>query len=119
MFTYVVGLLFVLAGANHFYMPMFYVNMMPNGLPFPLELVYISGVMEIVLGGGVMIPQFRKWSAYGLVALLIAVFPANINMALHPDSFKDIPLWLLYARLPLQFLLIWLVYRISKNRIKP
>jgi uncharacterized membrane protein len=99
---------FWIAGANHFFNTPFYVSIMPPYLPWHLALVYISGLAEIGLG---VLLLFERWSAlagWGLIALLIAVFPANIHMALHPEFFtyaSPLGLWL---RLPLQgVLIVW------------
>ncbi len=85
---------------------------MPPVLPWPLALVYLSGAAEIAGGLGVLWPQTRKIAALGLIVLLIAVFPANIYAALHGMQIggRVIPPWLLWARLPLQALLIAWVY---------
>lgn len=89
----------------------FYVAMMPPYLPYHLELVTISGVFEILGGIGFLIPRIRQWAGWGLILLLVAVFPANIHMALHPEQFAELaPTWTLYLRLPIQFILISLVY---------
>lgn len=97
---------FIAAGVNHFVNPAFYLAMMPPVLPAPALLVQVSGVFEILGGMGVLLPQTRSFSGWGLVALLIAVFPANLQMALHPELFPTLPRWGLYARLPLQGALI-------------
>jgi uncharacterized membrane protein len=96
------------AGANHFIAPGPYVAMMPAELPAPLALVYISGVAEICGGLGLILPATRKLAAWGLVALYVAVFPANLNMALDelPLGTTHVPAWALWARLPLQLVLI-------------
>ena len=96
------------AGANHFVAPDTYVSMMPAVLPAPLALVYISGVAEMVGGLGLVLPATRKLAAWGLVALYVAVFPANLNMAINhlPLGKSEIPSWALWARLPLQGVLI-------------
>lgn len=112
--AYLMGLLYLAAGVNHFLNADFYLKMMPHPFPYPMYAVYISGIAEILLGAGVLFNSSRKWSCYGIIALLIAIFPANINMALHPQSW-DIPLWVLYARLPLQLVLIWWAWQVSKN----
>jgi uncharacterized membrane protein len=98
----------VAAGANHFIVPDTYVGMMPRALPAPLMLVYVSGIAEIAGGLGLIIARARKPAAYGLIALLIAVFPANLNMALNELPLGDtpVPTWALWARLPLQVVLI-------------
>lgn len=97
---------YVLAGANHFVNPTFYLRMMPDYLPLHAELVYLSGVLEILGGLGALAPATRALAGWGLVALLIAVFPANVDMALHPDRFPEFGAAALYARLPVQGLLI-------------
>ncbi len=98
------------AGANHFLHPPPYLGMMPAELPhdWHLPLVYISGVFEILGGLGLILPATRRAAAWGLIALLLAVFPANVNMAVNhlPLGDSAVPQWALWARLPLQLLLI-------------
>lgn len=103
---------FVVAGANHFVYPDAYRAMMPGALPEPELLVLISGVAEIAGGLGLTLPATRRLAAWGLIALLIAVFPANINMAIHriPLGSRRLPDWALWGRLPLQIALIAWVY---------
>ena len=103
---------FLAAGVNHFLNPSFYVSIMPPYLPAHLELVYISGAFEILGAIGVMLGPMRSWAGYGLIALLAAVFPANIHMAMNPEAYvaDGAPLWLLYARLPLQLVFAAWVY---------
>lgn len=102
----------VLAGINHFRAPDPYIAMTPDFLPAPLALVYISGVAEILGGLGLILPQTRRLAAWGLILLLLAVFPANINMAINdiPLDGRDLPTWALWGRLPLQALLIAWAY---------
>lgn len=84
-----------------------YVRIVPPWLPAPALLVQISGVCEILGGIGVVLPNTRRFSGIGLIALLVAVFPANVQMAQHPQLYADIASApLLYARLPLQLVLI-------------
>ena len=101
---------FVGAGLNHFLNPDFYVQIMPPYLPAHLELVYLSGAFEVIGGVAVLIPSLRSLAGWGLVLLLLAVYPANIHMALNPESFPNIPALALYLRLPLQFVLIAWAY---------
>ncbi len=108
---WVLGLAFAAAGANHFVNPDFYTRIMPPWLPWHAELVALSGVAEVALGLLVLIPRTAPVAGWGLVALLVAVFPANVHMALHPEQFPRIPAWLFYARLPLQGVLVWWAYR--------
>ena len=104
------SLFFVLAGANHFLNPDFYVEMMPPYLPAHLELVYLSGFFESLGGAAVLAPSVRARSGWALVLLLVAVFPANLNMALNPNLFPDVDPLALYIRLPLQIPLIAWAY---------
>jgi uncharacterized membrane protein len=103
---WVLAAFFVLGGVNHFLRPRFYEAMVPPYLPSPHVLVVVSGVAEIVLGVLLVIPPTSKLAALGLIALLIAVFPANIQMALHPESFRQFSPPALWLRLPLQFVLM-------------
>ncbi|CAN1210910.1 hypothetical protein TUMEXPCC7403_11970 [Tumidithrix helvetica PCC 7403] len=109
-FKYLLALFYVLAGANHFLNSGFYLKMMPPYLPLHLELIYLSGLFEIALGIMVLIPRLTNLAGWGLIALLFAVFPANIQMALHPEVFPEISAIALWIRLPLQFLLIAWAY---------
>jgi uncharacterized membrane protein len=113
------GIMFVSAGILHFVEPEPFVRIVPSYLPEPLLLVWISGFFEIVGGIGLFISRLRVWAAYGLIALLIAVFPANINMAVNNINFNGaIPNAALWLRLPLQLVLIACVWwsSISKER---
>ena len=110
-FRLLAALLFLAAGANHFLHPQVYQRIIPPGFPFPAALVLISGICEIAGGFGLLIPGLRTAAAWGLIALLIAVFPANLYMAIRPDRFADLhlPYWALILRLPLQgVLIIWI-----------
>lgn len=113
---YLLAFGFVLAGSNHFINADFYLKMMPSYLPAHLFLVYLSGVCEIVLGITLLIPKFTRLAAWGLIALLIAVFPANVFMAMNPQLFPEFSPIALYLRLPLQFALIaWAFWFTRKN----
>lgn len=101
---------FVLAGANHFVNPEFYIQIMPPYLPAHRELVYLSGVLEILGGIAVLVPRIRAAAGIGLVLLLVAIFPANLHMALNPEQFPSIGRVALYARLPFQMLFIAWAY---------
>ena len=107
---------FVVAGANHFLNANFYLRMMPPILPAHLFLVYLSGVCEIVLGVLLLIPKYTKFAAWGLIALLIAVFPANIYMAMNPQIFSEISPTAQYIRLPVQLVLIAWAYWLQHTR---
>lgn len=107
---WILGIAFVFAGSNHFINPKFYLNIMPPYLPWHLFLVYLSGAFEIILGIMLLVPKTQRFGAWGLIALLIAVFPANIYMAMNPEKFADIRPFLIYLRLPLQFVIIAWAY---------
>ncbi|MDB5325285.1 MAG: hypothetical protein JWM57_854 [Phycisphaerales bacterium] len=106
----------MVAGVLHFARPAMYERIIPPSLPWPAALVYLSGWAEIAGGVGLLIPRLRRAAGLGLVALLIAVFPANIYMAVHADRFADphLPAWALWLRLPLQFALIAWVLRVAR-----
>ena len=108
------GVLFVLAGAYHFVNPALYERIMPPYLPWHLELVYLSGMFEIVLGSMLFIRQARVWAAWGLVGLIIAVFPANIHMAMNPGLYPEFSHAALLMRLPLQGVLIAWAYWLTR-----
>lgn len=112
VWQWIVGLAFMAAGVNHFLMAETYVSMMPAYLPAHLLLVQISGVAEILGGLGVLLPVTRRFAAWGLIALLVAVFPANLNMALHGWPGHDVSTWVYWVRLPVQFLFIRWIHRI-------
>lgn len=112
---WLLGVLFVAAGVNHFLKPDFYLKIMPPYLPWHYELVLISGVFEILGGVGLLIPRLTVPAAWGLVALLVAVFPANIYMTFHPELYPTIPPAVLWARLPFQGVLIAWAYWFTRK----
>jgi uncharacterized membrane protein len=114
---YLLAVLFVTAGVNHFVNPAFYLRIMPPYLPWHPELVYVSGVFETLLGVLLLFPRFTRPAAWGLIALLIAVFPANVHMALHPEEYVDkASAEMLWLRLPLQGVLIAWAYWYTRDR---
>ncbi|MGO9828717.1 MAG: DoxX family protein [Myxococcaceae bacterium] len=106
------AILMVAAGVMHFVAPAAYTRIVPRWLPVPRTLVLVSGVFEILGGLGLLVPQTRALAAWGLIALFIAVFPANVNMAVNRIGFgrRPPPAWLLWGRLPLQAVLIVWAY---------
>jgi uncharacterized membrane protein len=107
------GLLYVLAGMLHFTATPFYTQIMPPYLPWHVELVWISGVAEILLGILVIVPATRIMAAWGIVLLLIAVFPANLHAAMNDVQLTYRPAWMsqptpaqAWGRLPLQLVFI-------------
>lgn len=107
---YLLSVFFVLAGLNHFINPALYLKIMPPFLPLPLLLVYLSGFFEMILGGMLLVAALTHVAAVGLILLLIAVFPANIHMAINPQLFPDINPVVLWLRLPLQAVFIAWAY---------
>ena len=106
---WIMSVFYVFAGVMHFVNPGFYMPMMPPYLPWHLELVYLSGVAEIVLGLAVLVPAWRRLAGWGIILLLIAIFPANLHIALY-----NVPIGgasegagaLNWVRLPFQLVLI-------------
>jgi uncharacterized membrane protein len=96
----VLGVTFLAAGALHFLKPRTYEAMMPRYLPAHRALVYASGVAEMAGGAGVLHPRTARPAGWWLVATLLAIFPANLEMAVHAERFRRIPEPLLWARLP-------------------
>lgn len=109
----VLGLTFIGAGLNHFAMPNTYQAIMPGYLPAQRELVLASGVAEALGGAGVMSERTQKLAGWWLILTLIAVFPANLHMALHPERYSKVPQAALWARLPGQALFILWVWRVA------
>jgi uncharacterized membrane protein len=112
---------FTFAGTMHFVRLRQYVAMMPDYLPRHHEAVVVSGVAEIAGGVAVIPERTRPLARWWLTALLLAVFPANIDMAVRPERHPElrldrVPRWALWARLPLQGLAIWWVWRATAER---
>jgi len=109
---WLLAIFFVFAGLNHFRVPAIYLGMMPSWLPWPVECNWIAGTCEIAGGLGLLLPRARRAAAWGLIALLIAVFPANLHVALQGfmpgTSVSPLALWL---RLPFQGVFIaWVAW---------
>ena len=107
------GVFFLAAGSLHFLKPQPYVATVPDVLPRKLEIVYASGVAELAGGALVLSERTRRAAGWWLIATLVAVFPANVNMAVNADRFRSVPEALLWARLPVQGLLIAWVWRVA------
>ena len=115
------AIFFVAAGALHFIVPDYYLAIVPSYLSAPRALVALSGVAEIAGGVGLLIPRLRQVAGVGLMLLLVAVFPANIEM-LRQARARSGPSWVeavLWLRLPLQVLLLWLAWRVSGPFSRP
>ncbi len=112
---YVMSVLYLLAGINHFLSTRQYVAIVPDWLPWHRALVYISGILEIIYGLLLLPRSTRRLSALLIISLLIAVFPANVQMAFNYHKEKNPRFWLTVARLPLQFVLIYWAYVYTKD----
>lgn len=111
---------FSFAGAMHFVIPRSYEAIMPPSLPKHREAVAVSGIAEMVGGVAVLARPTRRFARWWLLVLLLAVFPANVHMAVNPEQvrgldLKRIPRWALWARLPLQPLAMVWVWRATRN----
>ena len=114
---YALALFFSVAGLLHFIFPAAYAAIMPPWLPAPLLLVYVSGACELAGGIGLLPARTRRLAGLGLIALSLAVLPANVQMLLNARAAGD-PAWqqaLLLARLPLQAALVWWIWKVSRQ----
>lgn len=107
--------LYILAGINHFWHEDMYVKIMPHWLPYHHELVFISGVCEVLLGLLLLFQATRRLAAWGIILLLVAVFPANIQMMINFYREDSPYLWAAVLRLPLQILLVWWAWGFTKK----
>lgn len=115
--TRLLALVFTVTGTLHFVRPETYEAIVPPFLPAHRELVYASGAAEVAGAVAALFPQLHPYARWWLIALLVAVFPANVYMALRPDDIKglpNIPTWTLWARLPLQVAFVWWVVRATR-----
>ena len=107
---------YLVAGALHFARPRVYAAIMPAALPAKRELVYASGAAELMGGAAVLHPRTRRAGGWWLIATLVGIFPANVNMAVNAERFRAVPEALLWVRLPLQALLVGWVWRAALRR---
>ena len=110
----IMSLFYIMAGTNHFINPVWYVRIVPPFLPFKAAIVYISGILEIILGSLLIFPKTRFIAGWGLIILLLAVYPANIYVALTNGEAMDTTPMIAWGRLPFQFVFIGLAYWHSK-----
>ena len=111
---YLMALLYIVAGINHFLNSSMYISIMPAWLPVKLFLVQLSGVCEILFGALLIPSATKQFSAWCIIFLLIAVFPANIQMSINYYRANNPYFWLTILRLPIQFLLIWWAWIYTK-----
>jgi uncharacterized membrane protein len=110
----ITGVMYLANGCLHFLKPRMYEAIMPDYLPAHRELVLASGAAEMAGGAGLLSERTKRPAGLWLIATLLAVFPANLHMALHPERYRQFPRWALYARLPIQAGLIAQVWRVSR-----
>lgn len=109
-------LLYLLAGINHFIHPLFYLAPMPPYLPYPIKLIYISGIFEMVLGLLLIPAKARKIAARSIILMLVVFFTFHVQMIINAYTIGGIGLWVAIIRFPLQFLLIYWAWKISRYR---
>lgn len=112
------GTLYIATGSLHFVLTRTYTGIMPSFLPAHRQLVFISGAAEILGGLGILLPQTRRLAAWGLILLLIAVFPANLTMITEHARFPTVPLWVAWLRLPLQLPLIFWAWIYTRDDVR-
>ncbi len=110
------GILFIGSGVSHFVTPDFYESIVPEFLPNPKLLVIVTGIVEILLGLFFAYKRTSRYAGWALIVYLIAMFPVNVLMALHPERFPQFAPLGLWLRLPLQTLLITLAYFLSRDK---
>jgi len=110
----VMGVFYISIGVSHFTSPIWYVQIVPPYLPYKLELVYISGLFEILFGGMLFFKKTRFLAGWGLILLLIAVYPANIYLAQTNGAAMNTTPLVAWGRLPVQFIFVGLAYWHSK-----
>ncbi len=120
VFRIVLAAFMIAIGFAHFLAPAPFASIVPAWLPAPVTLVLVSGFFEIAGGVGLLVPRVREAASWGLVALYVAVFPANVNMALHqiPAGGVHVPVVWLWARLPLQIVFILLALWVGRDSPK-
>ena len=107
---YLMAAIYIVAGLNHFRVPGLYQRMIPPALPNPKALNILSGLAEFILGIALCVPAVSSWAALGIIALLVAVFPANVYMYTNERAGMGVPKWVLLLRMPLQLALIAWAY---------
>ena len=115
---WLLGIAFVFAGINHFVNADFYLRMMPPYLPAQLFLIYLSGIFQITLGILLLIPKYTRVAAWGIIALLVAVFPANVYMWVNSQLFPEFSQTALFLRLPMQIVLIAWAFWFTRSKDK-
>ena len=113
------SIFYILAGTLHFVIPDFYMKIMPDYIPYHREMIYLSGIAEIILVFGLLTRNLMRISAWGIIALLVAVFPANVYAYTNDALDLGVPKWALLLRLPLQGILVYWAYIYAKKDSAP
>jgi uncharacterized membrane protein len=113
---YVMAAFYIYAGVSHFTRPEFFLSLMPPYFPLHTELVYLSGVAEIVLGVLVAIPRTAMFAGWGIIAMLITFLPVHVHMLVNNHLYPEAPTWALVARFPLQAIFILWAYWYTTDR---
>ncbi len=108
---FILAMLMIADGFMHFYNTNFYVNIMPGYLPYPKLLVLVSGLTAMELGLMMLWKRTRKVAVWGMIAYFVAVFPANVHIALHPEIFPSLSAWSAWGRLPFQGVFVYCAWR--------
>ena len=111
LLLYVMAGFFIFAGYYHFKKPKFFLRIIPPFLPLKEWINWITGVAEIILGTLLLFPDTRSQAAWGVMVLLVAIFPANVYHLIAKGAGMKVPIWALWLRLPLQGVLIWWAYQ--------
>ena len=110
------SLFYIAGGINHFVHKSFYLHIMPDHYSNPEALVKLSGVAEVLGGLGLLVPATRRFSAVGIALMLVVFFDVHQYMVRHPERFPEVPQWILWGRIPLQFVLIgWALHYARKE----
>jgi len=110
----IVFLWFALGGIAHFVFTEAQMRIVPPWIPWPRATVLVSGVFELLGAAGLLLRSTRRAAAWGLFALTVAVTPANVYMLQQAEAFPAVPYWALVLRLPLQGVLLWLIWRVAR-----
>ena len=108
---YLMAVMYGFAGLMHFIKPKMYEKVMPDFMPRPKLLVYLSGVAEIVLGAALLISGLKNWAIIGIVAMLIVFMIVHINMLRGGKHAAGVPMWILILRIPIQAVLVWWAFQ--------
>ena len=113
---YVMAAFYIYAGVSHFTRPEFFLSLMPPYMPLHTELVYLSGIAEIVLGVLVAIPRTAMFAGWCIIAMLITFLPVHVHMLVNNHLYPEAPTWALWARFPIQAIFILWAYWFTTDR---